>query len=59
VLKLEGAAQALSRTSPYHPNRLPRYALRSDDTDARYSQGAQGTDRAPPSWLISGSQGRK
>ena len=35
-------------------------ARRFVDTDARYSGGAQGTDRgAAPNWLMSDSQGRR
>jgi hypothetical protein len=35
-----------------------RIALRSDDTDARHSQGAQGTDREPRCRLMPDNQGR-
>ena len=31
----DGSPQPLSKTQPYHPNRLPHCALRSADTDAR------------------------
>jgi hypothetical protein len=31
----DGSPQPLSKTQPYHPNRLSRCARRSDDTDAR------------------------
>jgi hypothetical protein len=44
------------------PGRVTAAVLRASvrHTDACYSQDAQGTDRgAPPSWLMSDSQGRR
>jgi hypothetical protein len=43
------APEASRRTSEPEPtDREPRCALRSDDTEARHSQGAQATDRERP-----------
>jgi hypothetical protein len=46
--ELADRVPSLMRSSPKPTNRKPRCARRSDDTDARHSQGAQGTDREHP-----------